>query len=129
MVIIFFVELILASNSILAPLASFSLSVIKLFTRSASVIGSLLVFLISVLNVIVRFVSTGTPVSVFDGSKFDTEGVRVVAIEPLPVLVLPPTFIAKQLVYHVPEEVISKLLSISISLLDCVPLIPAKVTL
>ena len=115
-----------ASKAISAPLELVSLRVIKLSTlESLSAESS--VFLTAVLKVSVRFDPAVTPVAEFAGLNV-TLGERVVAIDPLPVVVLPVTVIAKQLVYQVPEEVISKSLSIAIALIDCDAEAPPSVT-
>jgi len=85
------------------------------------------VFLIAVLNLSTISELTATPVAEFAGTNSETEGARVVAIDPLPVVVSPLTVIAKQFLYHVPDEVISKSLSIAIAL-DCVASVPLRVT-
>ena len=108
------------------PLEFVALRVIKV-SRSELEISELSVFLIAVLKVSVRFEPTTTPIAEFAGTNSETEGARVVSIDPLPVVV-DPRVIAKQLVYHVPEEVISKALSISIALADCAAEVPPKVT-
>ena len=115
-VTIFLSESMVASKAISEPLELVVLRVIKLSTLE-SVSAESLVFLIAVLKVSIRFEPTKTPVAEFAGLNA-TVGERVVAIDPLPVVVLPLTVIAKQLVYQVPDEVISKLLSIAIALVD-----------
>ena len=115
-VIIFLSESMVASKAISEPLELVVLRVIKLSTLE-SVSAESLVFLIAVLKVPPRFEPTKTPFAEFAGLNA-TVGERVVAIDPLPVVVLPLTVIAKQLVYQVPDEVISKLLSIAIALVD-----------
>ena len=115
-----------ASKAISVPLELVSFRVIKLSTLE-SLIAESSVFLTAVLKVSVKFDPTATAVAEFAGLNV-TVGERVVAIEPLPVVVLPVTVIAKQLVYQVPEEVISKSLSIAIALIDCDAEVPPSVT-
>ena len=128
MVTTFLSELMEASKAISAPLESVVLRVIKV-SRSELEIFEPFELNIAVLKVSVIFLSTATPVAEFNGENLSsaTSGVRVVAIEPLPLIVFPVTVIAKQLVYKVPDEVISKSLSIAIAL-DCEPLVPPRVT-
>ena len=114
-----------ASKAISEPLELVVLRVIRLSTLE-SVRSESSVFRILVLKVSVRFEPTTTPVAEFAGLNA-TVGERVVDIDPLPSVVSPLTVIAKQLVYQVPEEVISKSLSIAIAL-DCEPLVPLRVT-
>ena len=117
----FLFESMVASKAMSEPLELVVLSVIRVSTlESVSAVSS--IFLTASLNVIVIFESTATPVAEFAGLNV-TVGERVVDIDPLPSLVSPLTVIAKQLVYQVPEEVISKSLSIAIAL-DCEPLVP-----
>ena len=107
MVMTFLSESMLALKSILEPLEFVALRVIKV-SRSELEIAESSVFCIAVLNLRTIFELTATPEAEFAGTNSETEGARVVAIDPLPVVVSPLTVIAKQLVYHVPEEVISK---------------------
>ena len=109
-------EFMVASNAISDPLELVDLRVIKL-SIFESVSAESLVFLMAVLKASVRFEPTTTPVAEFAGLNV-TVGEKVVAIDPLPVVVLPLTVMAKQLVYQVPEEVISKSLSTAIALVD-----------
>ena len=122
----FLSESMVASKAISEPLELVTFKVIKLSTLE-SVSAESSVFLMAVLKVSVRFEPTTTPVAEFAGLNV-TVGARVVAIDPLPVVVLPLTVIAKQLVYHVPDEVISKSLSIAIALIDCDAEVPLSVT-
>ena len=121
----FLSELMVASKAILEPLELVSLRVIKLSTLE-SVSAELSVFLTATLKLSVRFEPTTTPVAEFAGLNV-TVGERVVAIEEPPANVVLPLVIAKQLVYQVPDEVISKSLSIAIAL-DCDPTVPLSVT-
>ena len=121
----FLSELMVASKAILEPLEFVSLRVIKLSTLE-SVSAELFVFLTATLKLSVRFEPTTTPVAEFAGLNV-TVGERVVSIDPLPSAEVPPTVIAKQLVYQLPVEVISKSLSIAIAL-DCDPTVPLSVT-
>ena len=121
----FLSELMVASKAILEPLELVSLRVIKLSTLE-SVSAELSVFLTATLKLSVRFEPTTTPVAEFAGLNV-TVGERVVAIEEPPPNVVLPLVIAKQLVYQVPDEVISKSLSIAIAL-DCDPTVPLSVT-
>ena len=114
-----------ASKAISEPLELVVFRVIKLSTLE-SVRSESSVFRILVLKVSVIFEFRATPVAELAGLNV-TVGERVVDIEPLPVVVSPLTVIAKQFLYHVPEEVISKSLSIAIAL-DCEPLVPLRVT-
>ena len=126
MVIIFFSEFMVASKPISEPLELVSLSVMRLSTFE-SVSVELSVFCIAVLNVKIRFELEVKPVEESVGLKV-TVGERVVAIEPLPIVEVPEIFIAKQLVYQVPEEVISKSLPIAMAFVDCAAEVPANVT-
>ena len=121
----FLSELMVASKAILEPLELVSLRVIKLSTLE-SVSAELFVFLTATLKLNVRFEPTTTPVAEFAGLNV-TVGERVVAIEEPPPNVVLPLVIAKQLVYQVPDEVISKSLSIATAL-DCDPTVPLSVT-
>ena len=121
----FLFELMVASKAILEPLEFVALRVIKLSTLE-SVSAELSVFLTATLKLSVRFEPTTTPVAEFAGLNV-TVGERVVAIEEPPANVVLPLVIAKQLVYQVPDEVISKSLSIAIAL-DCDPTVPLSVT-
>ena len=121
----FLSELMVASKAILEPLELVSLRVIKLSTLE-SVSAELSVFLTATLKLSVRFEPTTTPVAEFAGLNV-TVGESVSAIEEPPANVVLPLVIAKQLVYQVPDEVISKSLSIAIAL-DCDPTVPLSVT-
>ena len=121
----FLSESMVASKAISEPLEMLLIRVIRLSTLE-SVSAESLVFLIAVLKVSVIFEFRATPVAEFAGLNV-TVGERVVAIDPLPSVVSPLTVIAKQFLYHVPDEVISKSLSIAITL-DCEPLVPLRVT-
>ena len=115
-----------ASKPISEPLELVSLSVMRLSTFE-SVSVELSVFCIAVLNVKVRFELEVKPVEESVGLNVNV-GERVVAIEPLPTVEVPEIFIAKQLVYQVPEEVISKSLSIAMAFVDCAAEVPPNVT-
>ena len=121
----FLSALMVASKAISEPLEFVALIVIKLLTLEF-VSAELSVFLTATLKVSVRFEPTSTPVAEFAGLNV-TVGARVVSIDPLPSVVSPLTVIAKQLVYHLPVDVISKSLSIAIAL-DCYPTVPLSVT-
>ena len=126
MVIIFFSEFMVASKSISEPLELVSLSVMRLSTFE-SVSVELSVFCIAVLNVKIRFELEVKSAEESVGLNVNV-GERVVAIEPLPTVEVPEIFIAKQLVYQVPEDVISKSLSIAMAFVDCAAEVPANVT-
>ena len=115
-----------ASKAISVPLELVSLSVRRpSIFESVSMESS--VFLIAVLNVKVRFELAVKPVEESAGLNVNV-GERVVAIEPLPTVEVPEIFIAKQLVYQVPDEVISKSLPIAMAFVDCAAEVPANVT-
>ena len=122
----FLSELMVASKAISEPLELVVFRVIKLSTLE-SVSAELLVFLTATLKVNVKFEPATTPVAEFAGRN-ETVGARVVSIDPFPSVVSPLTVIAKQLVYHLPVEVISKSLSIAIAL-DCDPVSYTHLTL
>ena len=121
----FLSALMVASKAISEPLEFVALRVIKLLTLEF-VSAELSVFLTATLKVSVRFEPTTTPVAEFAGLNV-TVGESVSAIEEPPPNVVLPLVIAKQLVYQVPDEVISKSLSIAIAL-DCDPTVPLSVT-
>ena len=68
-----------------------------------------------------------TPVEPSVGDEEDRVGIVFVRV-PLPVVVVPLTYIQRLLVSHVPELLIVKLPSISIAFVDCVAEVPLSIT-
>ena len=127
MVITFKAESISALKAISEPLELVVLRVIKPSTLEL-VNAELSVFLIEVLKLRVIFEETPIPVAEFAGTNV-IQGVREFAILPLPNVVLPPIVIVRQFVDHMPESLITKLLSIAIALVDCdAPSSPLRIT-
>jgi hypothetical protein len=68
-----------------------------------------------------------TPVAPSVGDEEDRVGIVFIRV-PLPVVVVPLTYIQRLLVSHVPELLIVKSPSISIAFVDCVAEVPLSIT-